>query len=1143
MNKIVLFIYDSFKRRPGVAVCICVLLTLGMILSTLSLHYKEDISDFLPLDGDNRTAMSIYQEISGANNIYAIISASDSTKSDPETLAEGMELFASRVEEADSTDYISEMMTQVDMDKMSEIADFIYNNIPYFLTDADYQRMDSLLSTPNYIDTRIAADKEMLLFPSSSMIADNISQDPLGLFSHVMDRLGSNGMDFNFDTYDGYILSPDSKRAIAVLKSSFGAQESDNNAKLAAMLQKVSDDVSKENPNISIHLIGGPTIAVANADRIKKDSILAIALAGTLILALLIYVFRNARNLLLIFVSVGWGWLFAMAIISLFYDSISVIVIGIASVMLGIAVNYPLHLIDHLKDSSKPRQALKEIIAPLIVGNITTIGAFLCLVPLNAPALHDLGLFSSLLLAGTIIFVLVFLPHAVKTREKGEKNVPEPIIISKIAGISFENHPIAIVIILCLTAVFAYFSLQTEFDTDMRHINYMTAEQHADMDYFQSLAGNDKDTEHIYVASSAITWEEALIENEKTQTIIDSLKRVEAIVSADNASDFIISKEKQKERIKQWNDFITRHKESLTTGLEKSAANNGFNPLAFSPFNDIVNTDFEIRDFEYFSPLADTVFSSSVSDNAAGKSFIRHIDTKKDKLQEVKNSIESAQFGGLCFDVASMNGAIANTLSNDFNYIGIACGCIVFFFLWLSLGSIELALMSFLPMAISWIWILGIMAILGIKFNIVNIILATFIFGQGDDYTIFITEGLTYEFAYRRKLLASYKNSIIISALIMFIGIGTLLFAQHPAMRSLGEVTVVGMFSVVLMAYLFPPLVFKYLVYKNGKRRIRPLTLSLIVKNAFRLTVFYLEICLAFIYRLLLLVFVRADKTSDSPQVKLDRRGHLMQKFLKNAFTFNLRHLYAKNVFIDTEFSVDSVNNVICLMKSDGYSLCGIMAFISIVPKPAFTDNAIAKLPNYMRKLLNWTDIPILHFESTGKEDFYNIYVCPELFSPYDSADSALRDDMPVIFHIRKTATPHQGYDCMNLIDINTGYMQINPEISDIVIKKGKALTKDRFLYKGAEIAISVKRRLNRLKNASFNSAISHDGSKCNKLVISAENYGENALHAALLNPRSKIYCTIQEEDKRALLRVATEGFLNNLHICSETKSTTLETV
>ena len=115
-------------------------------------------------------------------------------------------------------------------------------------------------------------------------------------------------------------------------------------------------------------------------------------------------------------------------------------------------------------------------------------------------------------------------------------------------------------------------------------------------------------------------------------------------------------------------------------------------------------------------------------------------------------------------------------------------------------------------MAVSWLWILGIMALLGIQFNIINIILSTFIFGQGDDYTIFMTEGTVYEYTHRRPMLASYRRAIILSALIMFIGIGSLITARHPALHSLAEVTIVGMFSVVLMAFVIPPVVFYWFV-------------------------------------------------------------------------------------------------------------------------------------------------------------------------------------------------------------------------------------------------------------------------------------------------------------------------------------------
>ena len=124
-------------------------------------------------------------------------------------------------------------------------------------------------------------------------------------------------------------------------------------------------------------------------------------------------------------------------------------------------------------------------------------------------------------------------------------------------------------------------------------------------------------------------------------------------------------------------------------------------------------------------------------------------------------------------------------------------------------------------MMVSWIWILGAMHLFGLQFNIVNIILATFIFGQGDDYTIFIVEGLLYEHRTGRSILPQYRREISLSALTMLIGIGVLILAKHPAMFSLGAVTLIGMTAVVVMAMSLPPLLFRASVWIRSRTRSR----------------------------------------------------------------------------------------------------------------------------------------------------------------------------------------------------------------------------------------------------------------------------------------------------------------------------------
>jgi len=816
-------IYDYFTRHKKLLWSSLAVLTVTFVALIAKLSYNEDISDFLPLGNSDREALSVYQNISGANRLYILFTNPD----DADLTVEAIDYFTETVEENDPDGWCSDLTAQFNMGQIQEVSDFVYDNIPYFLTDRDYARMDSLLAVPGYAEDQLERDKQLLMFPTGGVLSSNVVRDPLGLFTPVLSSLRSSNSQLNFEMYDGYIFTPDMSRAVAMMSSPFGNSETEQNTKMLALLNSTIDSMEELYPGVTAHVVGGPEIAVGNASRIKKDSILAISLAAILIVLLLVYSFNSFRNILLILLSIGWGWLFALGGMSLFISHVSIIVIGISSVILGIAVNYPLHLIAHTAHEPRMRVAIKEIMMPLVVGNITTVGAFLALVPLQSTALRDLGLFASLLLVGTILFVLLYLPHLVKIKPGAER---KSRLLDKIASFSPENYKVLVAAVGVITVVLSVFSFGTEFDSNIANMNYMTKGQRADMQYFQELLSSASSTQQsVYVLSSGETYDEALKGEALQAPLIDSLLEAGAISGYKGVSQFLVSKDEQSRRLAQWQSFTERHADVLTTGLEAAAARCGFAPGAFSQFSETVASAGTLvpQEMEHFAPLTQLILSQNVTTlKENGRAYIIDVlNVEQDKLEEVKSHFAN------CFDVVSMNSALSKNLSDNFNYIAWACSLIVFFFLWFSFGRIELALISFLPMAVSWIWILGIMTLLGIKFNIVNIILATFIFGQGDDYTIFMTEGCQHEFTYRKPILASYKNSILQSALIMFIGIGTLIVAKHPAMRSLAEVTIIGMFSVVLMSYMIPPFFFKWLTTKDGKARRHPITLATIFRG------------------------------------------------------------------------------------------------------------------------------------------------------------------------------------------------------------------------------------------------------------------------------------------------------------------------
>lgn len=878
MVKFFLRIYDFLNERRRL--CMGLLFASFAILLVMmsSLKYNEDIYDFLPMDENQQKAITLYQDISGGKRVVAMLSMKDTTTTNMDRLAEAVDTFAAKLNAGYGIRHFKDVTSQLDFDKIAGITDFVYHNLPLMLCDSDYVRMDKILSDPEQVREQLANDVQMVLMPATGMFANNISSDPLSLFSPVMQRMRSRQAAMPFDMDNGYVYTSDGKYAIVMMTSAYGSMESANNTQLVNYLDSVSRHTMQAMPDVDVAITGSPVIAVDNASQIKADSRWAILISVVFILCLLILSFRSGKNLLLIGLSILVGWLFAMAFIAVLRTNVSLIVLGIGSIIIGIAVNYPLHFIAHIDHGGSLREVLKDMVAPLLIGNITTVGAFASLIPLDAPALRDLGLFAAFMLIGTILFVLIFLPHLVRQRSGGKK---EHLLFSRLSTMSVKVHGWMFWLIMLLTVVFGYFSLDTSFDANMHHVNYLTPTQERLMADLHVSAGV-KDTANVYFVTEGSSWDDALRRREQSSPMLDSMMQKGNINSFSDVTSFICSEQEQKVRIDRWNSFWETRRDNVRSLIRQYAPGYGFSNEAFDGFNEIIAATYTPHPFSDFEPLVEALFNQSFSNSTGKYSVVDIIDVGKGDLSQEEDILNKHDNEHYAFDFVGMNSAVARALSNDFNYIGFACGFIVFLFLWLSFGRLELSLLAFLPMAVGWLWILGIMNIFGMQFNIVNVILATFIFGQGDDYTIFMTDGLLGEYAYRKKLLPSYKNSIIISALIMFIGMGSLIVAKHPALHSLAEVTIVGMFTVVLMAWVVPPMTFRWLVKTDNHYRHVPVTIEQIVRTGYCAACYLTELLYGCIIGLLIRLV----------PIGRQRREAFLHKIIYHTMHTNIHHIW-----------------------------------------------------------------------------------------------------------------------------------------------------------------------------------------------------------------------------------------------------------
>ncbi len=857
MKRIILHIYDFLSARKGLAVVLLAVLIGLCALSALRMDYEEDISAFLPQSEESKRYSEVYNRL-GQDRMAVFFEARDTAETDPYRLMDAMTAFGGIWADADTARLVPDLRVSTDADAVETVFGFIRENWPYFLTESDYARMDSLLALPGYVHDRMEENRRSFYSLASGFASTYFRSDPLGLFSPVLKRLEALNPSTRSRVEDGFLFTGDGRTGVVLFNSPFGGSESGRNAELVALLQTVKARTEAEFPDIAVTSTGGPEVAVGNASRIKKDSFLALALAAILICIVLWLSYKRFADVFWILVSILSGALFALGIIALFKSSVSLIVLGIGSMIIGIAVNYPLHYVDHLKYQPDKRKALAEQVNPLLVGNITTVGAFLSLLLLKADALHDFGFIGAMMLVGTILFVLVFLPVFVPEATRPRTTLK--LDLDRHINLSPKARKAVFAGFLVLTALLGWLSTKVSFDADMHHINYMTPEQSRGFALLEGMGASRDGSSTVYVVATGATAEEALQVNESLP-----------LEGATGLGAFLPSRKEQAVRLARWNAFLERHPD-LSDRIIDEGLNADFTAHAFQPFFDLLDRDLTVQEVDYFAPITETIGQAMYLPGEGKVQVVNYLRTDVEALRA------RLPEGAFAFTTEDVSGTLVRLLSEDFDRIGLLCSLIVFFFLWLSFGRLELSLASFLPLAVGWVWILGTMRLFGLQFNIVNIILATFIFGQGDDYTIFMTEGLMYEYATGKRILRSFKNAVVLSALIMFIGIGALVVARHPALRSLAEVTVIGMFTVVVMAYYLPPLVFRFLTRKKGEPRKVAWTLGRSLRTGYIFVVFLLAMLGLSVWTFFLFLGGRTQRKQDRYRNALMKTARLALK-------------------------------------------------------------------------------------------------------------------------------------------------------------------------------------------------------------------------------------------------------------------------
>ena len=817
--------YQYFKSKKWFGLGILVVLLAGLLFVASKIQFEEDINKLIPINKDNAEFQKVLKNVNFTDKIIVNITKEDDASVDD--LTNYASQFIDSIN-ASSSQYIKKIQGQVQTDDLQETADFIYKNLPLFLDENDYKTLSDKINKDS-IDATTLKNYKTLISPSGLIAKDFILKDPLGLSFIALKKLQELSFGDDFTLQNGFLVSKDHKHILLFITPALEANETSENTLFVKNLYDVNAKLNANfKGNVSSEYFGGTLIAVANANQIKSDIQLTISIALTILLLIFIVFYRKLTVPIILFIPTIFGGLIAIAILFLVREKISAISLGIGSILLGVTLDYSLHILTHIRSNNNVKDLYKEIAKPILMSSSTTALAFLCLLFINSQALQDLGIFAAISVMGASFFALLFIPQVYNEQSK---KVQKKTVLDKVASYNIHKNKWVVIalFVFFIGSLFTYNNVI--FNKDLSQMNYLPNDlKTAELRLDKLINSTSKS---IYIAAYGNSEESTLEVNDRILEKLEKLKAANKLINYSSIGTFVHSKKQQSQQIEQWNSFWdTNTIQNTKQNIIESGTALGFKPTTFNAFYALLNTTFkpiEIEDYKKINTF-------SVDDYIATKDNYTTITTLV-KVEDGDTVIDtfSNQVQTLVIDRKQMNETFLGNLKTDFNSLIGYSLVVVIILLLLFYKSLSLTLVTGIPICLTWLLTVGIMGLFHLEFNIFNIIISTFIFGLGIDYSIFITNGLLHEYATGEKSLATHKTSILLSVITTILGVGVLIFAKHPALYSISVVCLIGILSAVIIAFTIQPLLFKLFI---GSKTKRPISLRLLIHSILSFTYF-----------------------------------------------------------------------------------------------------------------------------------------------------------------------------------------------------------------------------------------------------------------------------------------------------------------
>ncbi len=691
------------------------------------------------------------------------------------------------------------------------------------------EELDEILKTlDDGLDDLAERLRAQLMAPQSLVTKDLLRLDPAGLLPRILSRVRLGGVGVSVDPDTGCLIDPNRRFLLMMAKPVRPAQDLEFDRRLVAALDQRVEDVSNawieesgEGSAPEIEFTGGYVVALDDARLITSDMVVGLVSSLIGVMALFLLAFRSRAALVYAFFPLVTGIALTFAFGAVALGRINSLTSAFGGLVIGLGIDFVIVLYARYIEERQAGASHADAVDAMgrftgvgvLLGAVTTAATFYAFLVTDFAGLWELGLLTGTGILLLVVTVYLFLP-ALLTLIQQRVRQDRPLYLRSFGAdllcrASLVHPRRTIVIAAAVTVLLGSGVAKLRWDDDFR--NMRSGDNRAIQLRQEVMDAFDLRFSPMVLRFDGADESEALAKCRAVLPELEGLIDGENLVGVDTIADIIPAMDVQRELIARL-EGAAPALEGLELRFEGALRGAGLNPAAFAEGIDhlvralarretLALSDLEgtplARVVERYVAFADGEFSSAIYcyppvgkwRRGASPALLEVLARHPDGVLAGPNVI-SAELRKIVWD-----DAIAAAI------LGIV---IVFLLMWADLGGPLRALLALLPLIVGMVWMLGGMALLGLRLNFFNIFVLTMIIGIGVDYGVHLLHRW-YESGGDPDAVSETGKAIAVAALTTMVGFGSLVLSHYPGLRSVGGAAILGALSTAVLGITLLP--------------------------------------------------------------------------------------------------------------------------------------------------------------------------------------------------------------------------------------------------------------------------------------------------------------------------------------------------